>query len=356
MQKKIIALAVAGLVSGVAFAQTNVTIYGILDAGVSSWSGNGERATGISNGGMSTSRLGFKGEEALGNGLKATFQLETAASVDDPAVGWAGNRQANVGLASDKFGSVKIGLQQSLSDLWAGNVEVMGNLSPRNLLGNTAGRFSSEKARGAAYFSPVFSGLQMAFLYGTKQETNTYALPIADPARTGSSQAYYQLGANYDNGPVNVAVTYATLSDEAKAAQDWTVGGTYDFKIVKIFAGYERSINVGSTSAATLLGARDLTNSEWTVGARVPVTTAGTISLSYAKNTNDISETNNNAWLLGYDHNLSKRTTLYAAYMNISNDDLSSIEPPSRFNNTSAFSSALGEKYNGFTVGMRHAF
>ena len=90
MQKKIIALAVAGLVSGVAFAQSNVTVYGIADAGIGSWSAGSsanQRTTGVMTGGMSASRLGFKGEEALGNGLKAIFQFETAVSLDsiDPA-------------------------------------------------------------------------------------------------------------------------------------------------------------------------------------------------------------------------------------------------------------------------------
>ena len=354
MQKKIIALAVAGLVSSVAFAQSSVTVYGILDAGFSSWSGNSERATGVSNGGMSTSRVGFMGEEALGNGLKATFQLETAASTDDPATGWGGNRQANVGLTG-KFGTVKLGLQQSLSDLWAGNVEVMGNLSPRNLIGNTAGRFSNEKAQAVSYYSPIFSGLQLAALYGNKKETDNYKLRVGTD-NGESAQNYYQVGANYNNGPFNAALTYAYLADDGDGAQDWTIGGTYDFKVVKVFAGYERSADVGATGATTLLGARDLTNSEWTVGVRVPVTTAGTISASYAKNSNDVNDTDVNAWLLGYDHALSKRTTLYAAYMRISNDDGSSIEPPSRFNNTNSFTSATGENYNGFTVGLRHAF
>jgi hypothetical protein len=94
MQKKIIALAVAGLASGAALAQTNVTIYGIADAayvyssgdpgntrGVAGSPGVGINGTntfsGIQSGMLSGSRLGFKGEEALGNGLKAVSRLST---------------------------------------------------------------------------------------------------------------------------------------------------------------------------------------------------------------------------------------------------------------------------------------
>ncbi|MDE2585773.1 MAG: porin, partial [Betaproteobacteria bacterium] len=99
MQKKIIALAVAGLASTAAFADTNVQIYGILDMGIghsqnsynqSSLSPGGSSpianaadkyantgVTGMFNGGMSASRIGLKGSEDLGNGLKAVFKLET---------------------------------------------------------------------------------------------------------------------------------------------------------------------------------------------------------------------------------------------------------------------------------------
>jgi predicted porin len=100
MQKKLIALAVASLASGAAFAQTNVTIYGIVDAGyVYSWGDPGRVAgtrfdnaganirgtntfSGVQSGLLAGSRIGFKGEEALGNGLKAIFTLEYALDID----------------------------------------------------------------------------------------------------------------------------------------------------------------------------------------------------------------------------------------------------------------------------------
>jgi predicted porin len=170
MQKKIIALAVAGLVSGAAFAQSNVTIYGIMDVGVYGFSGNDESSTGIQSSGLSTSRLGFKGEEALGNGLKAVFNLETGIDPDNKG-NWSSDRQANVGL-SGNFGTILLGIQPSLSDNWHGGVsEPMGNISSRNIIPGVVGGFSNEKADAAAYYSPVFSGLQLGLLYGTKNDT-----------------------------------------------------------------------------------------------------------------------------------------------------------------------------------------
>ena len=338
MQKKIIALAVAGLVSGAAFAQSNVTIYGIMDAGVYGWSGNDESATGVQSSGLSTSRLGFKGEEALGNGLKAVFNLETGINLDDKTSTFQSDRQANVGLAGS-FGTVLVGIQPSLSDKWHGGVsEPMGNISSRNVMRGVVGNYSNEKADGVSYVSPVFSGLQLGALYGTKNDTDTDAL---------TRSAYIQLGANYANGPFAAALTYARLNKGTadSAAQDWTVGATYDFKVAKLYAAYELSQNVG---------ANEDDNGLWTLGARIPVTKAGTLSVSYSQADNDVKDTDTAGWQIGYDHNLSKRTTVYAAYMRLVNDDAGVVVPHSRYGSFTG--NSADESYNGVTVGIRHLF
>lgn len=354
MQKKIIALAVAGLVSGAAFAQSNVTIYGIMDAGVYGWSGNDESSTGVQSSGLSTSRLGFKGEEALGNGLKAIFNLETGINLDDKTSTFKSDRQANVGLTGG-FGTVLVGIQPSLSDNWHGGVsETMGNLSSRNIVG-LGGRFANEKADGVAYYTPVFSGLQLGVLYGTKNDTdhdnnktlNAAGVPVAE---TLDRSAYVQVGGKYANGPFAAALTYAYLNegDQGDASKEWTVGATYDFSVVKLYAAYERAADVGT--------ARDQTNSMWTLGARVPVTKAGTFSASYSVGKYDVKDTDTKAWQLGYDHNLSKRTTVYAAYMHLANDDAGIARPGSRYGSFSAVTTDVDENYHGFTVGIRHLF
>ena len=132
MQKKIIALAVAGLASTTAFAQSNVTVYGVVDAGYVYTSGNlanGDKAkaNAIESGILAGSRIGFKGEEALGNGLKAVFTLEYGLGIDGnnglggttgAAVGGtngsvlsaAAARQQFVGLGGG-FGTVTFGRQ-----------------------------------------------------------------------------------------------------------------------------------------------------------------------------------------------------------------------------------------------------
>ena len=116
MQKKLIALAVAGLVSAPVFAQSNVTIYGVADAYMGFGNHGGNDLAAVQSGGLSGSRLGFRGAEDLGNGLKAVFTLEQGVDISNgvasPSVGGDSvfSRQALVGL-SGAFGTISLGRQ-----------------------------------------------------------------------------------------------------------------------------------------------------------------------------------------------------------------------------------------------------
>ena len=119
MQKKLIALAVAGLASSAAFAQSNVTIYGIADIAYVHSSSGSSKTNGVDSGGWSSSRLGFKGTEDLGDGMKAVFTLEYGLSPDVnsgvgvTATGGGNARQTWVGL-QNSMGTIKLGRQNSL--------------------------------------------------------------------------------------------------------------------------------------------------------------------------------------------------------------------------------------------------
>ena len=101
MQKKLIALAIAGLVSAPAFAQSNVTIYGVADAAIGIGEHGDNDFQGVVNGILSGSRIGFRGTEDLGNGLKAVFTLEQGFNIDNgnSSSSRAFHRQAFVGVA-----------------------------------------------------------------------------------------------------------------------------------------------------------------------------------------------------------------------------------------------------------------
>ncbi|WP_301102648.1 porin [Propionivibrio sp.] len=360
MQKKIIALAVAGLVSGAAFAQSNVTVYGIADAAVTNWSGANQRATAIENGGntgLYTSRLGFKGEEDLGNGLKAIFQIESGVNVDGTTTAqntvWGSARQANVGLTSAKFGTVKIGQQSTLADAWHGiNTETMGNLSPNDLLGKSTGTFSNTKIQAVSYQSPNLSGFTLGAAWIPVNVSATGVGVDDTTLVTTTRNDIYQLGVNYANGPFGANATWAVRDQKftgSENSKDLTVGVSYDFKVVKVMGGYYLSQNVGTALTSTL---RNQDNALWTLGVQVPVGSAGKVAVQYARKDDDAADMNANAWLLGYTHMLSKRTSLYAAYARVNNDTNSEIQPVGG----AVFTSITGKNFNGVILGASHSF
>ena len=117
MKKSLVALAVLSAFAGIASAQTSVTVYGIVDAGVTREDSGLRTFNRLDSGNQSTSRLGFKGTEDLGGGLSAQFLLEQGFSLDNGAVQdsarTAFNRQAYIGLTGN-FGQVRLGRQKTV--------------------------------------------------------------------------------------------------------------------------------------------------------------------------------------------------------------------------------------------------
>ena len=227
MQKKLIALAVASLASGAALAQTNVTIYGIADAGYVYSSGGtptGVKGTytfsGIQSGLLSGSRLGFKGEEALGNGLKAVFTLEYWLALDtnsgvgnpdsDRSLNYA--RQQFVGLSSDKLGTAALGRQYAPgyqaavnNDPFAGAgfspVLVMQASAQNTIVAGSNARWNN----AISYTSPNWSGFTAKAIYAFGEN----AVDGYNNAST-SDNGRFGIGGNYANGPLNIDVVYQT--------------------------------------------------------------------------------------------------------------------------------------------------
>ena len=360
MQKKIISMAIAGLVSSFAFAQSNVTIYGIADAGFSSFSGDGQNSTGVHSSGLSTSRLGFRGEEALGNGLKAIFNFESRISLDNNAA-WDSYRQSNVGLAGN-FGTVKFGRQSSLSDAWHGGAgaENFGNLSSRNVANNTLrGGFANRKLDGIGYMSPVFSGFTFGAVVAFDDEGGADNLPVAGkPGKTTDNRdTMYQLGVNYANGPLTAAATFALQDhDVYKSQKEYTVAAAYNFGVVTLSGAYEAVKDVYSGTRGTT-PLED--NATWSLGLSIPVMAKGKVHVGYSQTDNDAKKSDYKAFLLGYQHSLSKRTDLYAAYQRLDNDKNARYTPNGRYADNLKNATFIGnadESYNGFIMGIRHTF
>ena len=163
MQKRIIALAVSGLVSGAAFAQSNVTIYGIADMSYVYWGNTTASGFGathrIDSGQWKTSRFGLKGSEDLGNGLSAVFQAEFGVPMDVNGANIT-ERTSWVGLKSSSLGELKAGNFNTFEDdlLTATSVMFGYNTvaSPKYVYIETAGGEAKSTISNAVhYYSPT---------------------------------------------------------------------------------------------------------------------------------------------------------------------------------------------------------
>ncbi len=356
MQKKLIALAVAGLASAGAFAQSNVTVYGVADMYIGSFKTDGmERSTQVNSGGLAGSRIGFKGVEDLGNGLKALFTMEYALSLDtdESQVGNGSGigkaRQGFVGLTGG-FGTAVAGRLQTAGYDWQGKTDVLHGtaIDPLNavqaggfLIGSGSGALGARANNAIAYISPSFSGVTVALNRGYLVEE--FGLKDAE-----SNAIANLVSVAYENGPLYVGGVYANLDAQlggATAADrtDWALGAGYDFKVVKVTAGFQKSKDKQIS---------DDSNTAWSLGAAVPVSAAGTIHASFAKSTlknnaaGDTDEVGIKSWTLAYTHGLSKRTTAYAGYHQVNRDD--NIAVPA--------GADVGAKTQAFVAGVNHKF
>lgn len=346
MQKKIIALAVAGLVSGAAFAQTsNVTIWGIADVsyGYFSKSHNADTksVSKMSDGYQDASRVGFKGTEDLGNGLSAFFSFEQRFLLDEAGID---GRNSHLGLTSKSWGTVRAGSFGSVHDDYNGYSE-SGGMGYGN---GTVHKIGEDNAHNAIeYISPNFSGLEFKLGLSTAYQGEEEEAVDHDNSALNddiNDRAYFAAIA-YNNGGLKLAATYDTTSYQVEKADtdsgnEYMLAASYNFGPVAIGAGYDRTKFFNQDVRKT-----------WRVTAAAPITANDTIGLSYSRGSVDIDEGETykaKGWGLSYSHAMSKRTNVYATYGQMSQDN--------ELNNTK-YSFALADSYErAFRVGMRHFF
>lgn len=326
MKKSLLALAVLGAFAGAASAQTNVTVYGTLDVGVSKTTG-----TTTSIGAGDNNKLGFKGTEDLGGGLSALFQAEIRFDPDTGTTEGNGTRpmfqgQTRVGLAGG-FGMVRLGRgltanQESFAafDPW-GATRARGAMipfsygpygsDPLNPANATQNRFSN----ALFYNTPVMSGFQANVTVATKE---TGALAFT-PTRTPVS-----FSGTYTNGPIGAMVGYERNAIDAKV---WNVGGTYAFGPAKLFVTYAKTSasDVAGLPAGVLAAGIPLAGFDaktWTLGTNVNVG-VGKVLAAYGQSRPDAGAKTKRA-SLGYEYPLSKRTYLYTDAVNMKTDGIDS--------------------------------
>lgn len=402
MQKKLIALAVAGLAAAPAFAQTNVTIYGVADATfdnvrATSTAANSDKLGSTNRVSTNSSYLGFKGTEDLGNGLKAVFQFESTISSDQATGTWA-SRDSFVGL-SGGFGTVVAGNLTGPTRALAAALDVnsgaTGIGANSGLLGKLGGNFvgttsangdytpaagkvvAPGKAQPAplgacdrsssctsvfdtrwknaiAYVSPSFAGVTFTGAY-VANENHGF-----DGAAVQQNTQGYDVGVNYNNGPILAGLTYnaVTLRDTNQTrVSSLRLGGSYNFGVASIRALVER---VDAKDNGAFMG--NVHQYTWGLGATYNVTTNGKIIAQYYRAQNlagdgDNSKTGAKLFELGYEHSLSKRTIVKAVYSYLGNDTNANYDYGiNAAGIQTAPNGGYGAKLNGVQVGVRHSF
>ena len=286
MKKSLIALAVLAA-SGVAMAQSSVTLYGVADLGLVKSNGISAQMTGNGTMNNGNSRLGVRGVEDLGGGLKASFNFEQGINAE------SGKTEANtfqraawLGL-SGNFGSVRLGrsLTPSYYGMAAWELTGAANYSAAaNQFGFVAA--GSRNDSQFAYTTPSFGGFSATVGY------------IMKPDNGGNAK--YDLNVIYANGPIAAALSYNKTKDFKGNA---SLGGSYDFGVAKIAASWQDGYKGGKGIAG------DQKQSGFTIGGTVPVG-AFSVTLDIARDT----KAKDTDVLVEGKYALSKRTFAYAAY------------------------------------------
>jgi predicted porin len=381
MQKKLIALAIAGL-SGAAFAQTNVTISGNLDMGYYAQSMQTttimDTRTAAAANGSSTSTWRITGTEDLGGGMKAGFQLENDLAAGASSASSVINAGSSFLSLSGNWGTLKAG-NVNTAGLTAGTTAqpfgtaigggysgAFARLSRAGINGaagtaaanataglmaegenvtsaTTGGTFGISGARTVRvnsslhYATPSFSGFSATLQLATKNSD-------AAVAATGNTGGYQGLGLNYNNGPLNVAYANEQMSAGAVAptGAGVTLGvnekvthnllaANYTFGPATVYGGWTSS----KSSVAATADSRS-----WNLALKYAMGNWAFMGNVVKVDDKLIGNQDRSLTGLGLDYALSKRTTAYGRYENGDNDKAAG---------------ATGN-FSRYQIGMRHTF
>ena len=324
--RSILLAALVALAAPAAFAQSSVSMYGLIDLSVGSSKAPGGSANkNVGSGNMTTSFIGFKGTEDLGGGLSAVFAIESFMRNDTASAGrfdadtfWA--RSAYVGLSS---GAGTVTLGRNTTSLFVNTLifNAFGDsfgFSPAIRQTFTSGgavQVSGDTgwSDSVKYASPRFGGLSFTGHVAAGEgnggrNLGFSALYFAGPFAAGLAWQEVEKG----SGPFNPDTTA------------WQLGASFNMAPVKFYGQYGSSDNktINNTTKVIGLGA------DYTLGA-------GKLLLQWNKQSPDVGA-DLKTLSFGYDHTMSKRTDIYAVYMNEKKTGLSTG--------------------NSYAVGVRHRF
>jgi predicted porin len=370
MQKKIIALAIAAVISAPAFADnTNFSFYGTADvsndfvttgdgtaaanSAVAPIAGTTKRVVS-----SNTSKFGFKGSEDLGDGLAAIWQVEQQVDIDN-AANTFGNRNTFAGLKDGSYGTVLMGRHDTPYKIAVRKLDVFadGIADNRALLGfKAASNYESRRTDVLAYISPAFSGVTVAAATVNLTETAV--------AGTTATNSAFSAAAMYDVAPFYGSLAYeshilsasstATILDAKESAT--RVGFGFKANGIELNAVYESTTdNLGPLNASLYGHTAYYVGGKYLIGADAVKLAYGNAGAYNAATAAAGANTGATQVSIGYDHPLSKRTTVYALYTKIANG--AGANYGFSQNTASATSvNGFGGTPTAISLGLKHTF
>lgn len=338
MKKYCIALACA-CVAGGAWAQSSLTLFGVLDVGVARVSGDTMSRTGLSTGGANISRLGFRGVEDLGGGLAASFWLEAGLDVDTGTGKSAGalsfNRRATASL-SGSWGELRLGRDDAATFL---NTLIFDPFLTNGVGGNNAFIMLGapiQISNAISWFAPAGLG----GFYGQAQ----YAFGEQPSGAANSDQGnYWGVRAGWRGQALHVAAAAGRLKG-ATSGDDNDIrnaGISYDFGLARPSLLWAVEDRKGVKITA------------WELGVTAPVG-PGELRAQVSRYDTANSDADWRKFAIGYGYNLSKRTQVYATVAHVSNS--AGAQKSIGVQGLAAPGTSLGGNSDGYEAGIRHSF
>jgi predicted porin len=349
-----------GVGAAPAIAQSNVTLFGVVDLSMRQVRNDGSGTmSSVASGANAPSRFGIRGTEDLGNGLTATFHLESTVMADTGMGGAAApagqffDRRSTLSLISKQFGEIRVGRDLVPTYTTFGAADVFGYvgvagattlvgagpIGPIRSAFGTSPNTLVRSSNALQYFLP--SGLGGL-------EGNIMLAPKEEGLAANGQHKYVGGRLGYAAGPLRVAVATANTENNLTGNskfKDTSISASYDFESFKLSAA-QRVLKLDSAKQTNfLLSALVRVGEGELKGSYHRANLAGTVG-STAISANDASQ-----YSIGYLHNLSKRTALYTTASRISNSGAATYAVPGGPAGITA-----GGKSTGFEFGLRHNF
>jgi len=391
MKKSLLALAVAGAFSGAAFAQSSVTLFGIADTGYTYVKGDGNgNIKGMSNSGLNSSRIGVRGSEDLGGGLKANFWFEGSVNTDSGSgaatntnnqasgssgTGFSFNRRMFVGM-SGGFGEFRLGRNYTPMFMQVTSNDPFGtNGIGETTMESTQGLFlaangSTSPAAAIAtnvrasnaleYLTPSgIGGVYVHAMYALGENPSVVGANVSNP--NANDGRVVSIRAGWAGGPADISVAYVkTTLAQSTALGSYTVyglGGTLTFGAFKpMFQYYKHKVDIDNTVN------QDPERTDFMLGL---VATFGATDLRMAFNNNNVAHPGGagaaafdgaRQYSIGPVYNLSRRTAIYGTIAMIDNKNQGVNWSLATTGTGSRTPLTAGGKSEGIEFGIRHSF